>query len=358
VQRTELYESHKGLGAKLVDFAGFEMPIQYHSIKEEILAVRNDAGVFDVSHMGEFICSGPEAVKFLDYLVPNQFLQAPTAKAVYSPLLNQDGKILDDLILYKLSEEKVLICVNASNIKKDWDWISRNAQKFDCTLENHSDNYSLLALQGPKSAEKLKEKNILTKEQLNCDYYSAFECDIHGHKSIVARTGYTGEDGFEIFSTHEGIKTIWGELLEAGVVPCGLGARDILRLEVCYPLYGNELNETKTPLDTGLKWTVKMDKEDFIGKSALLESSPEYKPVKLSLERGIPRSGYPINNAQGEAVGIVTSGGMSVTLGHGVALASIEKSKWPENKEFFIEIRGKQYPAKIHTKPFFKGGHK
>ncbi len=265
--KTKLYQKHVDLGAKIVDFAGWDMPISYSTLKEEILAVRNSCGVFDVSHMGEFFVEGEDACSFVDYLIPNNF-QVENGKAVYSPLLNHKGKIIDDLIAYKLSHKKVLICVNAGNLKKDWEWISKvhKESNFNCELKNSSENYSLLALQGPESEKKLINS---LGDFSKMDYYSVLESG----EFIIARTGYTGEDGFEIFGPHEEISKLWDKFIEDGVLPCGLGARDTLRVEVCYPLYGHELSEELTPLDCSLKWTMK-SKVPYIGKDAIDSYQP------------------------------------------------------------------------------------
>ncbi len=354
--KTSLHEAHVSLKAKMAPFAGFDMPLQYSSVKEEVLAVRENAGVFDVSHMGEFFVTGPDAVKFVDFLITNDFQNAELKKAVYSPLCREDGTVIDDLIAYKLTPEKVLICVNASNIKKDWDWISSKRDTFNCNMTNLSDNYSLLALQGPQAEALLKE----LKFNLPTDfpYYSIAELSHAGENIIIARTGYTGEDGFEIFSGHEFAKKLWSDLLLKNVKPCGLAARDVLRVEVCYPLYGHEINDDVTPLDAGLSWTVKLSKENFIGKAALLEIKPRFQLVKLSLERGIPREGYEVLNAAGEKIGTVTSGTMSVVTGKGIALALVEKAKLPADKKYSIDIRNTKYEANYHVKAFVNGGHK
>lgn len=354
--KTSLHEAHISLNAKMAPFAGYDMPLQYSSVKEEVLVVRQSAGVFDVSHMGEFFVSGPEAIAFVDFLITNDFQNAEMKKAVYSPLCRENGTVIDDLIAYKLSAEKVLICVNASNIKKDWDWINSKLGSFNCKLVNHSDDYSLLALQGPKAEALLKELEFNLPSDF--PYYSIAELTHAGEAIIVARTGYTGEDGFEIFSGHNFAKKLWNDLLAKGVKPCGLASRDVLRVEVCYPLYGHEINDNLTPLDAGLSWTVKLSKNNFIGKSALIELKPKFQLVKLSLDRGIPREGYEILNSTGETVGHVTSGTMSVVTGKGIALALVEKSKIPSDKKYSINIRNTKYEANLHSKAFVTGGHK
>lgn len=353
--KTHLYDEHVKLGAKIVPFAGWDMPVQYTSVKDEVLVVRNSVGVFDVSHMGEFFIEGQDAEKFADYLVTNDVLNAATGKAVYSPLCRENGTVIDDLIVYKLSPGRVMICVNASNIDKDFEWMKSQHKGFNCTLTNRSADYSLLALQGPKSYEILKP---ILKELPEIEYFSVFETQLDNHAVIVARTGYTGEDGFEIFSSHEGIKSLWQKFIDAKVTPCGLGARDVLRLEVCFPLYGHELNDELTPYDAGLGWSVKLTKTNFIGKAALESKPSRYKLVKLVLDKGIPRENYPVQNAANEVIGTVSSGTMSVITGKGIALARIENSKVPADEVFFVDIRNRMYPAQLVKKPFVTGGHK
>ncbi|MFP5384973.1 MAG: glycine cleavage system aminomethyltransferase GcvT [Bacteriovoracia bacterium] len=353
--KTHLYDEHVKLGAKIVPFAGWDMPVQYTSVKDEVLAVREKVGVFDVSHMGEFFVEGHDAEAFVDQLVTNDILNAPTGKAIYSPLCRDNGTVIDDLIVYKMKPGRVLICVNASNIEKDFNWIKSKHTGFSCNLTNCSDIYSLLALQGPKAYETLKP---LLTELPDIEYYSIFESAFEGLPVTVARTGYTGEDGFEIFGGHETIKKLWQKFMSLGVTPCGLAARDVLRLEVCYPLYGHELNDEVTPYDAGLAWTVKGQKTKFIGKEALSPKPAKYKLVKLVLDKGIPREGYPVLNAQNERIGVVTSGTMSVVLGKGIALARIEIDKVPADEVFLVDIRQKPFPAQLTKKPFVTGGHK
>jgi aminomethyltransferase len=353
--RTRLYEEHQRLGAKLVPFAGWEMPVQYTSVKDEALAVRKAAGMFDVSHMGEFFLEGKDAEAFADYLVTNDIMGASQGKAIYSPLCRDNGTVIDDLIVYKLAPGRVMICVNASNIEKDFQWMQSKHQGFECRLKNESDHFSLIAVQGPESFAKLKP---ILRELPDIEYYSVFETKLADQPLIVARTGYTGEDGFEIFGGHAVIKELWQQLLAQGVTACGLAARDVLRLEVCYPLYGHELSDEKTPYDAGLGWTVKLTKEKFIGKEALMAKPANSKLVKLMLGKGIPREGYPVLNAAGETIGTITSGSLSVVLNQGIALASIEKSRLPADDHYQIDIRGKAYPAQLAKQPFVTGGHK
>lgn len=358
-QRTFLFEEHLKLGGKMVDFAGWQMPIQYKNLKQEVLAVRERIGVFDVSHMGEFFVEGPDALQFVDYLVTNDIGNAEMGKAIYSPLCREDGTIIDDLIVYKLANDNIMICVNAANIDKDFNWMKQvlEQKQYNAQLNNKSSNYSLLAVQGPQTFATLQKANLGFELQ-DIDYYSTQVHQNGDTPIILARTGYTGEDGFEVFGPHDYIQNIWTKLMELNVEPCGLGARDVLRLEVCYPLYGHELSDEVTPLDSTLKWTVKFDKEDFIGKKSLMEHTAKSRLVKLMLDKGIPRDNYPVVNQAGETLGIVTSGTMSVKLNKGIALARVDKNLYSDDQEIFIQIRGKNYPAKINKKPFVSGGHK
>lgn len=354
---TSLFEEHKSLGAKIVDFAGWQMPIQYENLKKEVQAVRENVGVFDVSHMGEFFIFGTDAIEAVDYIVTNDISNAKTGKAIYSPMCREDGTIIDDLIVYKISDSRVMICVNAANIDKDKKWIKEKISKFNVEFADQSANYSLLAVQGPNSYEVLNSIELDFKIE-DIEYYSLqIENQDSSIPTIIARTGYTGEDGFEIFAPHSQIKNIWNQLINKGVTPCGLGARDVLRLEVCYPLYGNELNDEVTPLDCGLKWTVKFNKKDFIGKNFLKTYAPKYQLIKLVLDKGIAREGYLVEDSQGNQLGIITSGTMSVVNSKGIALARVNKDA-DIDSQIFINIRNRQYEAKRIKNSFVTGGHK
>ncbi|MBP9674004.1 MAG: glycine cleavage system aminomethyltransferase GcvT [Bacteriovoracaceae bacterium] len=356
LKHTSLHSEHLALKARMVPFAGWEMPVQYTSVKEEALAVRKNCGVFDVSHMGEFWIEGEEAQNFIDFMVTNDITSAPEKKAIYSPLCRENGTVIDDLIVYKINSKRFLICVNASNIEKDWNWFQSHVKNFNCSLSNKSEETSLLALQGPL-AEKIM-LDVGFEDIKTLAYYEVAETMWEKQNVTLARTGYTGEDGFEIFSSHNVIKKIWDLFLKLGVRPCGLAARDLLRTEVCYPLYGHEIHDEVTPLDSALKWTVKLQKEKFLGKSALEKYHPKYQLVKLSLEKGIPRDGYMVENSQGLTIGKVTSGTLSVVIEKGIALAHIEKDSFPNDEKFFINIRGQKYPAILQKTAFVKGGHK
>ena len=352
-KQTALIEEHKRLGANIVDFAGWEMPVRYSSIKEEVMAVRKSVGMFDVSHMGEFFFTGTDATKAIDYLMTNDFENSPVGKAVYSPLCGSEGGIIDDAIAYKLDEKQSLLCVNASNIEKDREWILSvlKEQGFECQFTDSSDNYSLIAIQGPDTQRILTQ--VFDRSFHDYEYYSVHR-DEH---FIFARTGYTGEDGFEIFGDHTHILKLWLDLEKAGVIPCGLAARDVLRLEVAYPLYGQDLTDKLTPLDCNLKWTVKFNKSDFSGKTALYHYKPFKKLIKLELDKGIPRAGQEVFQHDLK-IGEVTSGTMSVTTGKGICLALVDKEVFNKDELHFLEIRGKKHEAKFTTNPFVAGGHK
>lgn len=354
--QTGLHAEHIALHAKMAPFAGFDMPLQYSSVKAEIIAVRENVGVFDVGHMGEFFVEGEDAVKFVDYMLTNDFAGADVTKALYSPLCRENGTIIDDLIAYKLEANRVLICVNAANIEKDYSWLAEHVGEFNCTLSNHSQNYQLLALQGPKSESILRDSGVYPEGEFA--YYSAKEFESSLGTVILARTGYTGEDGFEIFGNLELVQTLWKKFMERGVEPCGLAARDVLRLEVAYPLYGHELSDDWTPLDAALSWTVKMDKPAFMGKEFLTDYKPKYRLIKLSLDKGIPRAGFEVLDGNNTVIGTITSGTMSITLGKGIGLALVEKAKFPKDKIFKIQVRKNIMDAQFHTKAFVTGGHK
>lgn len=357
--RTKLFEEHKKLKGQIVPFAGWELPVQYTSIKEEVAAVRNSCGIFDVSHMGEFFVEGDDASKFVDYLVTNDIENTPSGKAVYSPLLNDSGKCIDDLIVYNINKNKILICVNASNIDKDWNWINsiyqRTKSKFNVKIENQSNNFSLLAVQGPKSHEILEK--VLSLDLSAMEYYSVIHKKIESRDMYIARTGYTGEDGFEIFVQNEDVVNLWNKLIAKDIKPCGLGARDCLRIEVGYPLYGHELSENLTPLDVGLKWTVKFKKASFVGKEALEKYIPKLKQIKFYSSKGIPRDGYDLKLSSNEIIGKVTSGTLSPTINRGIGLGLIN-SDIPATENIYVDIRGQLIPIEITTSAFVKGGHK
>ena len=350
MNKTFLYPRHKSLGARFGEFAGFSMPLQYEGVAQEVRAVRESCGVFDVSHMGEFLVTGPEASSFVDYLLTNDVGCLPPGKALYSPLCNHEGRILDDLIAYKFSSQEIFLCVNASRRGVDLQWINSQAPSFKVKVEDLTENYSLLAFQGPQAFSLIKRM----LPSLPQDLTSFGVCRLR-EGEIVARTGYTGEDGVEIFSSHDQIDALWGQLMDEKVPPVGLVARDVLRIEACYPLYGQDLLPELTPFDVGLAPFVKLEKGSFIGRKALREcfSSPKKKLVKLSLQGGIPRPGYFIINDQGQEIGAVTSGTYSPYLERGLALGLID-GREVLNQDFFIKVRNRTIPCERAKKSFLK----
>lgn len=351
-----LNDEHLNLGAKMVPFAGWSMPIQYTTSKEEVLAVRKKAGIFDISHMGEFILKGPETTEFLDYIIPNNFKKLPVGKAIYSPLCNEQGKILDDIIIYKLQEDESLICVNAVNIEKDFDFLNSYLSQFSsCTLQNTSDQTGLIAAQGPEALRHIEKLN-LNLELQNFKTFQVKKLTQTPYGDItLARTGYTGESGLEIFCSNEHMKNLWKDLLKLNLTPCGLAARDILRIEAAYPLYGQELSENFTPFECGISWTVKLQKEKFLCKNSLQEHAPHFTLIKFSVENGIPRQGFDILSHDNEKMGEVTSGTYSFTLNKGIGMARIEKKNYQQDSKLYINLRNKLTPLKLHHNSFLAG---
>ena len=356
-KRTLLFEKQKDLGGKMVDFAGWSMPVQFKSIIEEHKNVRENAGLFDVSHMGEVFVSGKDSLRFLNKIVPQDISKLYDSKAVYCQLTNENGGLIDDLIIYKLEDYKYLLIVNAARIDEDVNWFIRNSLDFDVYIDNQSHNYSLLAVQGPK-AEKVLRKIGYNLEQ---DFFTIKETKLDNIDVMVSRTGYTGEDGFEILLKNKDVQKMWDLLLEKGqeynLMPIGLGARDTLRLEAALHLYGNDLNETTTPIEAGLSWSVPKDKiEDYNGKEVIMEqikNGTEKKLIGLKMiSRAIPRHEHEIF-FNGDKVGVVTSGGFAPSLNQNIALGYVKNIK-----EICIDttlqvmIREKLYDAVVVKKPF------
>ncbi len=351
LRRTPLFEAHRRAGAKLVEFAGWEMPLHYGSLLEEHEAVRTAAGLFDVSHMGQIVFEGPGALEACNRLISNDLARIADGQALYSGILNERGGFVDDVICYRFSPEKVVVVVNAANRQKDFEWMVAHGAK----VRDASDDWALLALQGPKAQGLLQPHTPAALGDLR--FFRFVETEVGGKPAIVARTGYTGEDGFEIFCRPEDAEALWELLLESGARPCGLGARDSLRLEAALCLYGNEISDDRTPYEAGLGWVVKLDKADFVGKAALEEQKArgvERKLVGFTLEdRGIPRSGYRVFSG-GEPVGVVTSGTMSPTLKIPIGLAYVPTALSAEGSTFEVEIRNKAVPARVVKLPFYK----
>ena len=360
LKRTPLYDVHAALGAKIVPFAGFEMPVQYPTgITAEHKAVREKAGLFDVSHMGEFIVRGLQAVDFVSYVTTNDVAALKPGQAHYSTILREDGTIVDDCLVYR-AEDHVLMVVNGSNIDKDFAHISRFLKKFPgAKLENISDQIALLALQGPDAARILQQHTDTDLSKIK--YYEFTTGRIAGVDDVyISRTGYTGEDGFELYIPAEQAKRIWSALTASGeVTPAGLGARDSLRLEMGMALYGNDLDDTTTPLEAALGWLVKMKKGDFVGRDALAKQKEQGLKRKLvgftTPERSFPRHGYPVF-AKGKPSGEVRSGTMSPTLGIPIGTAYVPVESAAEGSSLEIEIRGKRVPAVVQKMPFYRNG--
>ncbi|HKS71359.1 MAG TPA: glycine cleavage system aminomethyltransferase GcvT [Ktedonobacterales bacterium] len=361
LKRTPLFERHRALGARLVEFGGWEMPVQYSGILEEHKAVRQRAGLFDVSHMGEFRVEGAGALAFLQGLVPNDVARLGDNQALYSQICLENGGTLDDLIVYRRGAERYMVVVNAGTMEKDWAWFSQHADgRPDLTLANVSDATGLIALQGPLAQRILQPLTETPLESIV--YYHCQQGTVAGIECVISRTGYTGEGGFEMYCAAEQTGALWDNLLAAGkpegLLPCGLGARDTLRLEAGYCLYGHELTESITPLEAGLGWTVKLNKgTDFIGRQALEDEKRDGLRQKLvgivPRERGIPRAGYGIFVGS-ERVGEVTSGTQAPTLGHPVALGYVPPSHAAPGTAVAIDIRGNLVPAEIVPLPFYK----
>ena len=359
LKKVTLNEIHEQLGAKMVDFAGFYMPVRYSSDKAEHLAVREGVGVFDVSHMGEFMLRGEKALDLIQYVSSNDAAKLTDGKVQYSCLPNEEGGIVDDLLIYRMSATEYMLVVNASNIEKDWNWISSH-NTFGVEMENISDQISLLAVQGPKATEALQP---LTAAKLaDIPYYSFVKGTFAGVPDvIISSTGYTGAGGFELYIPNEQAEKVWHHIFEVGkpynIQPIGLGARDTLRLEMGYCLYGNDIDDVTSPLEAGLSWITKFNK-DFINAENLKkqkETGIAKKLVGFVLEEGgVPRRGYDIEDASGQKIGQVTSGTMSPSMNKGIGMGYVNKPYAKVDTEIFINIRGKQKKATIVKLPIYK----
>ena len=353
-----LNDLHASLGAKMVPFAGYNMPVRYSSDLEEHKTVRNGVGVFDVSHMGEFFLRGPKALDLIQYVTSNDASKLENGKIQYSCLPNGAGGIVDDLLVHRIRENEYLLVVNASNIEKDWNWISKH-NTFGVEMENASDQYSLFAVQGPKAVQTLQK---LTSVNLSAQTYYTLVIDTFaGVKDvIIAATGYTGAGGFEIYVKNENAQLVWEKIFEAGaefdIKPIGLGARDTLRLEMGYCLYGNDIDDTTSPLEAGLGWITKLDKTDFIDKNYLIAQKQAGLKRKLvgfeMLERGIPRGHYEVFDAAENKIGEVTSGTQAPMLGVGVGIAYVTTPNTALGSEIYIGVRDKKLKAKVVKMPF------
>ena len=360
VKDIELANIHNALGAKMVPFAGYNMPVSYEGVNAEHETVRNAVGVFDVSHMGEFLVMGPNALDLIQKVTSNDASKIVDDQAQYSCFPNATGGIVDDLIVYRFNAEKWLLVVNASNIDKDWDWINSH-NSMNAELKNISEDYSLLAIQGPKAVEAMQS---LTSVDLSAIKFYHFKvADFAGLEHIIiSATGYTGSGGFEIYCKNSEVAQVWKKVFEAGadfgIKPIGLAARDTLRLEMGYCLYGNDINDTTSPIEAGLGWITKFTKE-FTNSANLLkqkEQGPERRLIAFELnERGIPRQGYDIVDGQGEKIGVVTSGTMSPSLGKGIGMGYVPSNMKSLGTQIYIQIRKNSVPATIVKLPFYKG---
>ena len=360
MKNTALTHIHEQLGAKMVPFAGYNMPVSYEGVNAEHETVRNGVGVFDVSHMGEFLISGPKALDLIQKVTSNDASKIVVGQAQYTYLPNENGGIVDDLIVYKIEEEKYLLVVNASNIEKDWEWISKH-NSMGAEMRNLSDNYSLLAIQGPKAIEAMQS---LTSEDLSAlKFYHFAVSDFAGIEHvIISATGYTGSGGFEIYCKNDEVEQVWNKVFEAGkdfgIKPIGLAARDTLRLEMGFCLYGNDIDDTTSPLEAGLGWITKFTK-DFINSENLKKEKEEGVKNKLIgfelKERGIPRHDYQITDKDGKIIGRVTSGTMAPSLNKGIGMGYVTAENSTPGTEVFILIRNKPVAATIVKTPFYKG---
>lgn len=360
MKQTELSQVHEALGAKMVPFAGYNMPVQYEGINAEHETVRHGVGVFDVSHMGEFLATGDGAFDLLQKVCSNDISKLTIGRAQYNCLPNEDGGIVDDLIVYRIREKEYLLVVNASNIDKDWEWINKH-NTYDAELKNISDNFSLLAIQGPKAIEAMQS---LTDVDLSAIKFYHFEVAPFAgiDNVIISATGYTGSGGFEIYCHNKDAKQLWERVFEAGedygIKPIGLAARDTLRLEMGYCLYGNDIDDTTSPIEAGLGWITKFNK-DFINSEALKtekEVGPTRKLIGFEMEeRGIPRKDYDIVDEQGTKIGVVTSGTMAPSLGKGIGMGYVPTEKATAGTKIYIQVRKNKIPATIVKLPFYKG---
>ncbi|MDW7690620.1 glycine cleavage system aminomethyltransferase GcvT [Flammeovirgaceae bacterium SG7u.111] len=359
LKKVALNDIHEQLGARMVEFAGYNMPVKYGSEVEEHKTVRNGVGVFDVSHMGEFMLRGEKALDLIQKVTTNDASKLFDGKAQYSCLPNGKGGIVDDLLVYKMDDQTYLLVVNASNIEKDWNWIESH-NTFGVEMENISDQTSLLAVQGPKATEVMQKLTEVNLSEMG--YYTFTKGEFAGQKDvIISATGYTGAGGFELYIPNAAAEEVWKKLFEAGkdegIKPIGLAARDTLRLEMGFCLYGNDIDDTTSPIEAGLGWITKFSK-NFINDDIFQKQKEEGVSRKLvgfkMIDRGIPRAHYPILNAEGEQIGEVTSGSMSPMLGTGIGLGYVTKEMSKQGTEILIGVRNRQLKAEVTRPPFLK----
>lgn len=355
-KQTCLYDKHVALGALMSPFGGFIMPIQYAGIAPEHIAVREKVGLFDVSHMGEVTVRGKDAERYVQHIFTNDIAGAPVGKIYYGMMCYEDGGTVDDLLVYKMGDNDFFLVINASNIDKDWAWMQQHAAGFDIDLQNRSDYYGQIAVQGPES-----EHIVETVLGLACAELTFYTCKQIG-EVIISRTGYTGEDGFEIYASHDYIRECWDKLIAAGVQPCGLGCRDTLRFEVGLPLYGDELSQDITPVMAGLSLFVKFDKPEFIGREALLKQKTEGPAKKLVgielFDKAIPRHGYTVLNKDGAPIGEVTTGYHTLSTDKSVCMALVDAQYAKLDTEVEIQIRKKVFAGKVVKKQFYNKNYK
>ncbi len=361
LKMTCLYGKHVDLGAKMSPFAGFIMPIQYSGITEEHVAVRTGVGMFDVSHMGEIFICGPDAERYVNHIFTNDVKGLEAGRILYGMMLYPTGGVVDDLLVYKeFAPDSFLLVVNASNIDKDYAWMLDNAAGYDVRIDNRSEEWGQIAVQGP-DAEKTVVDVLGWPGAASLGFYtfSDFDC---GERMIVSRTGYTGEDGFEIYASPEMINRLWDDFLKAGVVPCGLGCRDTLRFEAGLPLYGDELSADITPVEAGLSMFCKLDKDEFIGKDVLVRQKAEGTEKKLVgieiHDKAIPRAGYPVELGDGTVVGVVTTGYHSISLDRSICFALVKSEYSKLGTPLYVRIRKKVFPGEVVKKRFYQTNYK
>ena len=361
-KRTCLYDKHVALGAMISPFGGFDMPIQYSNIKDEHLAVRQKVGIFDVSHMGEVEITGPDAEKFVQHIFTNDVAGAESGKIFYGMMLYPTGGCVDDLLVYCEGDGKFFLVINAANIDKDVAWIEEQAKDYNVKVDHQSDYYGQIAVQGPEAEAKVVE--VLGLDVADLVFYTFKKIDVDGETIIASRTGYTGEDGFEIYGSHKYIQQAWDKLIAAGVTPCGLGCRDTLRFEVGLPLYGDELSADISPLMAGLGMFAKLDKEEFVGKDVLVEQKAngvQKKLVGIALaddDKAIPRHGYEVVGANEEIIGEVTTGYRTIMTDKSVCFALVDAAYMKLGTELAVRIHRKLHPGTVVKKRFYDKSYK
>lgn len=351
MKKTALYEKHLALDAKMIEYAGFSMPVSYSGITEEHIAVRTGMGIFDVSHMGEFIVEGHEALTFVNHLVTNQITEE-TNKVTYALMCDESGFVVDDLLVYVIEKEKILLVVNAGNMEKDFEWVSHQAKKFKVSVKNKSNDLSQVAIQGPKAASIIND--LLGSDINQLTFMTFIAAPYQDFHVIASRTGYTGEDGFEIYGRHDLIQKIWDDAISAGATPCGLGARDTLRFEANLPLYGHEISESINPVEAGLNFAIKLDKP-FIGRDALVayKENPRRKVVGIELlEKNIPRHGYEVF-ADDKHIGHITTGYLLPNVPTPIACALVDIKYAKIGTELSVQIRKNLVPARVRNRKFY-----